>query len=330
MADELDKAWVRIGKAPASRAKTAILKLAKSRNPRIATLYLSWLEQGYWPAPTAKIVWERIFSHLVALQNGSVAEPLRAVAETLPPFVGEAHRAWMTSQIRATAAALPKVRNAKPAAHAPAKPAADPLAPVWKAPDDDELRQVVADLLGERGDPRGELITLQLLATPDAKQRSRARALLDEHAVAWLGAIAKLTLGGSSLFERGFPVTVALDRRAVPRREWEAALAAPQWATIRTLRVSILHTPKWWITAWVKHPNNRALAFEVGDLKTKRPGMGIERAPGKPWHLASAIRGNASVCVPILSAFVAGLPRGQSMTIAADVPERTAYAAVLP
>lgn len=329
MADELDKAWVRIGKLPASRAKTAILNLSKSRDPRIASLYLGWLQQGYWPAPTAKLVWERIFAHLVALREGSVAEPLRAVARALPPFVGEAHRAWMTSQIEATAAALPKVKGGKPVAPAPAKPVADPLAAIWKTPDDDELRQVVADALGERGDPRGELITLQLLAAADAKQRRRARALLDEHAATWLGPIAKLTLDGSWLFERGFPVTVALDRRAVPRREWEAALAAPQWATIRTLKISLLHTPKWWITAWVKDPKNRALAFELGDIKTKRPGLRIERAAGKPWQVASAIRGYARVGVPILAAFVAGLPRAHGMTIAAPVPERDAYAAVL-
>lgn len=329
-----EKAWVRIAKLPGSRAKTAILQLAKTvDDPRLATLYLTWLAQGNWPAPTAKVVWTRIFEHLAAIRDVRAIAPLRAVAADLPPFVGEAHRAWMVSMIEGTADKLAAVVPAKDAAHAPAKRApapavADPAAPVWSNPDDEDLRQVVADALTERGDPQGEFITLQLLPTKNAAQRRRERELLAEHAAAWLGAIGALALDGSSRFVAGFPCDVAVDRRAVPRRAWEAALAAPQWATIRRLCVSILHTPKWWITAWVAAGHGDA--FEVGEVASKRPALRLERA-GDAWRVASAIRGYTSSCVPILRAFVGGLSPEQraAMTLAKDLANRDAYAAVL-
>ena len=42
---------------------------------------------------------------------------------------------------------------------------AELLAQIYANPDDDALRAVYADALLERGDPRGELITLQLERT---------------------------------------------------------------------------------------------------------------------------------------------------------------------
>lgn len=329
-----DSAWLRIAKLPASRAKTAVLQLAKTvDDPRLATLYLTWLAQGNWPAPTAKIVWTRIFDHLAALRDVRAIPGLRTVATKLPAFVGEAHRAWIVSMIEQTVKTLSAVKPTKDASYkapapAPKQPATDPLEPIWKTPDDDDLKQVVADALIERGDPRGELITLQLLRTPNPKQRKRMRELLDEHAARWLGPIGKLALEGSWRFENGFPVAVAVDRRAVPRREWEAALAAPQWSTIRRLCINSLDTPKWWITEWVKAPTTqRVLAFEVGILDGKRSALRIERERGKPWRVSDAMRGYTRFRTKILGAFVAGLSKSERAAMVVDhkVGDRDKY-----
>ena len=53
-------------------------------------------------------------------------------------------------------------------------------------PDDAELRLIYADLLQQRGDPRGELIAMQVARTDDAVEE-RERKLLDDHEAAWLG-----------------------------------------------------------------------------------------------------------------------------------------------
>lgn len=324
-----DKAWLRIEKLPASRAKTAVLNLSKTvDDPRLATLYVRWLAQGNWPAPTAKVVWTRIFEHLAKLRDVRVVAPLRAIAANLPSFVGEAHRAWVISMIEQTIEALPATtyKAAKPT---PKAPVGDPCAPVWKAPDDLELRRVIADALTERGDPQGEFITLQLLKTKSPKQRKQERELLAKHAATWLGPIGKLALADSAIFEAGFPKAVRVDRRGVHRRDWEAALAAPQWATIDRLCVSILQTPHWWITAWVAS-NKHARVFEIASsVDAKNPSMRIERDTS--WHLTHAVRGYSSSGTAILRSFLAGLSKSQraAFTISPTAKDRDKYLAVL-
>src|SRR5262245_11570952 len=68
---------------------------------------------------------------------------------------------------------------------------------ILERPDDREKYAVYADWLTERGDPRGELIQLQLKIedkSVGAKERTEMRAreakVLAEHAQTWLGALA--------------------------------------------------------------------------------------------------------------------------------------------
>src|SRR5438034_6067161 len=64
-------------------------------------------------------------------------------------------------------------------------------------PDDRAAHAAYADLLSEQGDPRGELIQVQLaLEDPSLSAAERDRlggreqALLAEHSAAWLGSLA--------------------------------------------------------------------------------------------------------------------------------------------
>ena len=76
-------------------------------------------------------------------------------------------------------------------------------AAVHADPSDDGPRQVLADALLERGDPRGELIALQLArARGEPTVAARETALLREHASEWAGELAR---AGTVVFERGFP-----------------------------------------------------------------------------------------------------------------------------
>lgn len=78
------------------------------------------------------------------------------------------------------------------------------LAAVLATPADDAPRAVYADWLLERGDPRGEFITLQLALArrANAAKQARADALLARHRLEWTEALRQLSL--KQRFERGF------------------------------------------------------------------------------------------------------------------------------
>ena len=118
------------------------------------------------------------------------------------------------------------------------------LAAIHAAPDDDEARRVYADALIERGDPRGELIVLQLRrAAGDASERENEleRALLKRYASGWLGPIAHLVDASGGLssawarsrtrFERGFLATAFLKLMTSPPLADD-----PIWHTCEELR----------------------------------------------------------------------------------------------
>lgn len=139
--------------------------------------------------------------------------------------------------------------RAAPVTTAPSPPTsreAALLAAVYADPDDDAARLVYADLLLERSDPRGELIALQYRRAEgrsSLQDRDRERALLDAHAEAWLGALARVVdrapRGGPprATFERGFAERLTLGG---PRWLHEVH-EDPAWATLRALDLA----PSW-------------------------------------------------------------------------------------
>lgn len=84
------------------------------------------------------------------------------------------------------------------------------LAAVLARPSDDAPRLVLADLLTEQGDPRGEFIGCQI-----AGEHARATELLAEHGAQWLAPLTPEVARAE--FSRGFLARVALlDSRALP------------------------------------------------------------------------------------------------------------------
>src|SRR6188508_1970092 len=94
------------------------------------------------------------------------------------------------------------------------------LRAVIEAPDDDAPRLVYADALMRAGDPRGELIAMQL-----AGKTVEADALLAQHERTWIAALPNIL---DATFERGFvkaarlrcdnrggPAFAALDREPI-------------------------------------------------------------------------------------------------------------------
>jgi uncharacterized protein (TIGR02996 family) len=104
------------------------------------------------------------------------------------------------------------------------------LEDVRRDPGDDRARSVYGDALQERGDPRGELIALQLAS---ADGGPRARALITKHGRSWLGPLAAIA-SNEVEYRRGFPVEVTLDTRSEP--QLLALVGAAEWFSIERLR----------------------------------------------------------------------------------------------
>ncbi len=113
-----------------------------------------------------------------------------------------------------------------------APPLASLLAPVWANPRDRALRQVLADQLLERGDERGEFISLQLARAGQKRQRQ----LLKRHRAEWLGPLADLVdlTHQPPVFEDGFASEVTV--KEVKRAQFLLAADAREWATVRRVR----------------------------------------------------------------------------------------------
>lgn len=122
-----------------------------------------------------------------------------------------------------------------------AKNAADFLKGIYENPDDDSLRAVFADWLTERGDPRGELISLQLAhaegRATDASLKREA-SLLKKHAKDWLGHVLdRYTSKDHRVFERGFLAHATLELDGYPEAP-PRELSDPAWSTLRSLTMT--------------------------------------------------------------------------------------------
>jgi uncharacterized protein (TIGR02996 family) len=109
------------------------------------------------------------------------------------------------------------------------------LAEVYAEPSDRVRRQVYADFLLERGDPRGELIALQLAdgrGQLDRAGQRRIRALLREHQLTWLGPLAPVLVRAGSEFRNGFLTSARIRQGA---RGLAELREQPSWATVETL-----------------------------------------------------------------------------------------------
>ncbi|HET7502267.1 MAG TPA: TIGR02996 domain-containing protein [Kofleriaceae bacterium] len=105
---------------------------------------------------------------------------------------------------------------------------------VHARPDCDDARLVLADALLGHGDPRGELIALQLTPSRDDRQIDRIEQLLREHARRWLGPLREVTY--RARFVRGFPTRLELNGRwTATEAGWARHVVDPMLATIEDL-----------------------------------------------------------------------------------------------
>jgi uncharacterized protein (TIGR02996 family) len=145
---------------------------------------------------------------------------------------------------------------------------AELLEAVFADPEADAPRIVYMDFLQQQGDPRGELIALQLAG----KDLQRQRELLALHAETWLGDAAQLIDRAPAAydFERGFLGKARLiDAHGPLPREFativdlDAAISPESAGTLHTLRRMRVTMPDWvpasgvlggWMTLFAARP----------------------------------------------------------------------------
>ncbi|MBL8956574.1 MAG: TIGR02996 domain-containing protein, partial [Myxococcaceae bacterium] len=215
--------------------------MALADDPRVGRFALDALANPPFSAPSGEPllnllvdVVDRLRDTRVHAELPHIREVLRARLARLPVFERVSARLEDVAR-RQRASVEPEPGEAKLAALLrPSKTAEALLADVYAAPDDDAPRRVYADFLLERGDPRGELITLQLARPVGTEPSEREGELLKKHGKAWLGPLATVLSWGKSYsmtrFERGF-VAVA---DFIENAEKKTALIAtdPAWATV--------------------------------------------------------------------------------------------------
>lgn len=214
-------------------------------DPRLSRYALDALANPPFCAPSAQPFLLALAETISRLRDNRLRNELAHIKEALrarlarrPMFVELAKR------LDEIAAALPHTAEATPAEAKvlatlkPAPTAEELLAAVYANPDDDVPRQIYADFLLERGDPRGEFIALQLQRARDAAPSEREKELLKKHGQQWLGALAIVLRWGKSYaateFARGF-VSVA-DFIDHANKKLRLIAADPGWSTVEQFK----------------------------------------------------------------------------------------------
>jgi uncharacterized protein (TIGR02996 family) len=260
LADPLDIPWL-LEHAITSRKQETLLRLRalakRAADPRTST---SLLERCVNPELRShRPVWTVIFSILRKIGDRRIAPRIAELIATMRPVTefdsDQIVRLTRLGEMIGAAEPLPPPHPQKAlldrlthelcgdatavAEAARAKTADDFFAEIWAAPDDVGVREVFADWLIERGDPRGELITLQLArarGTASEAGVKRERALLVEHTRAWLGALDPVISKSRCYFEGGFVTRceVVWRRLGAQPELWKH----PAWATVREYKLA--------------------------------------------------------------------------------------------
>lgn len=233
-----------------SLAERVAALAAKPPDPRINALVIEEIQR-----PTHKM-WSEPYERLVdiVLASGdpeaiSTLQDVAAKASRLKFWnatstVGRIRRAEVPERhdldeaAAASAAALRMALTSRATRPASTEHVAALLEAVYEEPGDDERRAVYADALQELGDPRGELIALQLARGIGGRRSRRERDLLAQHEKKWIEPIGELLVPGRNVFERGFLHACTYKKRAKKDQ-----VGHPMWSTVHEILVRGIARP---------------------------------------------------------------------------------------
>jgi len=228
-------------------------------DPRVAAQLNAFLAVPPFTAQSSRDFWNSLFEQLA----GTHADPrtITMLTPLLPKYdqifggtkMGESTAAKIAKLLKALnprfaeaefepvpAAILALVPKQAPKAATPAAGSEEALlAAVYANPDDDAPRQVLADALMEKNDPRGEFITLQFRRaageTLTPAETKKEKQLIEAHQKQWLGPLYDMVYKDQNVFERGF---LAQCRLRLLGGKIRAAMNHPGWNTVREISLS--------------------------------------------------------------------------------------------
>ncbi len=235
-------------------------------DPRLPWVLLDFLAKPPWRSLPAVTCYQACLDAIVEIGDSRIIEPLAELGERYTAVIPTSVGVKVAKRIEA---AVEELREAEPWApldddcdaacdaiiallgpevaaqqaksrrnRADHERHAEFLTAIVNAPDDDAPRSVYADWLSEEGDPRGELINLQLArarGVTDETARARELELLSpQYAERWLGSIAPVVFDNDQVFARGFTAYARLwkNKAALPNVVDDLA-----WGTVETLAV---------------------------------------------------------------------------------------------
>ena len=165
---------------------------------------------------------------------------------------------------------------------------AELLAQVYADPDADAPRLVYADWATSRGDPRGELISLQFARrdrTPDAVAVRRERELLEQYMQRWLAPLWNAIRPYSVRFERGFLASVTVEPFAV-------IASLPAWSTVVALDLAYHDAVPMDAFPALRELRNVTpkLLAQIASRSTKLVHLGLATEPGPAEAIRVALR----------------------------------------
>ena len=221
-------------------------------DPRFTARALQLLQKPSATSSSSFPAWRRLFNQLARNQDLRAVPALKALdflailganQEYSARFFEEKNAKTIAALEKVKASALQAsdvaiVKELLGAQQASTRDTTSLEAAVYAAPSDDAPRMVLADALLEKGDPRGEFISLQLEASRrrlTAAERWREYDLLEAHRDAWLGPLTLALDEWNEIveFRRGFVDTLAI---ASDKPHTHKVISeSPQFKTVRTL-----------------------------------------------------------------------------------------------
>ncbi|MFO0599515.1 MAG: TIGR02996 domain-containing protein [Myxococcaceae bacterium] len=259
----------------------------KADDPRLVRALEQLLTDVPWSSDGSKPAWRQIFKLVEA--SGDPRYVALKPQFKVRPLMQE----WLASAYAKAIAKLPasfppekdaakwqKALDALPKKKVPAG-AKDERAlfeAVYANPADDGPRQVLADFLLEKGDPRGEFINLQL----HGGDEKREKALLKQHGKTWLEPFGT-ALGANVEWKRGFPVKGVVKFKA--QRDAEKLGALSEWATFEELEWAEPGASSAQQRPWTLHINRqfRHLKHAV------RPHLPLMLEGTEPWAVETLV-----------------------------------------
>ncbi|MBL8923669.1 MAG: TIGR02996 domain-containing protein [Myxococcaceae bacterium] len=245
--------WVAVGQR--------IERLAQLDDPRVSKAFAAFVEELPTAGGIGSARWTLLFSQLGRAKDGRVRRPLERRLSIADP------RFLVTEQVhplaRQVLALLPdeqpsgeELGEVASLAAAVARALSQPLPPadvllrdasrprragseaellhvIYERPEDDTPRLVYSDWLQEQGDPRAELLVLQLKPRRTGKELRRERELVRTHGRAWLGPLEPAIERRSEVFSRGFLSAARVV--FLTSRQRDALVGHPAWNTLTRL-----------------------------------------------------------------------------------------------